>query len=397
MSNLMNRRILLGVSGGIAAYKSAELIRRLQDMGADVRVVMTRAAEAFMTPLTLQALSGHPVHNDLLDPEAEAAMGHISLARWADLILIAPASADIIARLAHGKGDNLLTTVCLARRCELAIAPAMNEAMWHNQATQDNLAILQQRGIHQLGPASGGQACGDIGMGRMSEPSTLASEVSHFFETGLLAGKTVVITAGPTREAIDPVRYISNHSSGKMGYALAQATVDAGAKVILISGPTALPCPDRVTCIHTSSAIDMYQSSMDHLPGCDIFIASAAVADFRPATIAEQKIKKTGQDTMHIEMVKNPDIVTAIANADPKPFVVGFAAETHDVIHYARDKLQRKNLDMVVANDISDTHIGFNSDDNIVTILTAESEQYLPKANKFQQAQRIIQAIAKQY
>lgn len=394
MTSLINRRILLGVSGGIAAYKSAELIRRLQDLGADVRVVMTRAAQEFITPLTLQALSGNPVHMDLLDPAAEAAMGHIELARWADLIVIAPASADVISRLTIGKGDDLLTTVCLARRCDLVIAPAMNEAMWHNQATQDNLAVLQQRGIHQIGPAAGGQACGDVGMGRMSEPATLATEIARFFESGALAGKTVLITAGPTREAIDPVRYISNHSSGKMGYALAQAAVDAGAKVVLISGPTALACPDHVTRIDVISAQEMYEASMAQVSQCDIVIASAAVADFRPIAIADQKMKKTGQDTMSIEMVKNPDIVTAMAAVEQAPFVVGFAAETQDVIAYAKDKMQRKKLDMIIANDVSDTTIGFNSDNNAVTLLTANSEQVLPEASKFQLAQAIVVAIS---
>lgn len=394
MSNLMNRRILLGVSGGIAAYKSAELIRRLQDLGADVRVVMTRAAQEFITPLTLQALSGNPVHLDLLDPAAEAAMGHIELARWADLIVIAPASADLIARLTQGKGDDLLTTVCLARRSDLAIAPAMNEAMWHNASTQENLATLKRQGVHQIGPAAGGQACGDVGMGRMSEPATLASEIGNLFDTGALAGKTVVITAGPTREAIDPVRYISNHSSGKMGYALAQAAIDAGAKVQLISGPTSLPCPDRVSRMDVVSAEDMYQATMQKIPECDIFIASAAVADFRPVEMAEQKMKKTGKDTMTIEMVKNPDIVATVAALKDKPFVVGFAAETNNVLDYARDKMQRKQLDMIIANDVSDSAIGFNTDHNAVTVISTNKETVLPEASKSQLARTIIQTIA---
>lgn len=398
MLNLSNRRILLGVSGGIAAYKSAELIRRLQDHGADVRAVMTKAAQEFITPLTLQALSGNPVHTDLLDPAAEAAMGHIELARWADLIVVAPASADVIARLAQGKGDDLLTTVCLARRCELAIAPAMNEAMWHHSSTQENLQRLAQQGAHQLGPAAGGQACGDVGMGRMSEPADLAASIAELFDTGLLAGKRVVITAGPTREAIDPVRYISNHSSGKMGYALAQAAVDAGARVTLISGPTALPCPDRVSCVDVVSAQDMYDASMSVVDDCDIFIASAAVADFRPQQVADQKMKKTaGADTMTIEMVKNPDIVAAVAASSHRPFVVGFAAETNDVMTYAKDKLHRKNLDMIIANDVSDTSIGFNSDNNRVAVLTADTELTLPEASKSQLAGEIIASISQHY
>jgi phosphopantothenoylcysteine decarboxylase/phosphopantothenate--cysteine ligase len=396
MSNLMNRRILLGVSGGIAAYKSAELIRRLQDLGADVRVVMTQAAQEFITPLTLQALSGNTVHVDLLDPAAEAAMGHIELARWADLIVIAPASADLIARIAQGRGDDLLTTVCLARRCDLAIAPAMNEAMWHNQTTQENLKTLEGYGVHQIGPAAGGQACGDVGMGRMSEPATLAIEIGQLFKTESLASKTVVITAGPTREAIDPVRYISNHSSGKMGYALAQAAVDAGAKVLLISGPTSLPCPDRVTRIEVVSAEDMHKATMANIADSDIFIASAAVADFRPVTIAQQKMKKAGQESMTIEMVKNPDIVATVAAMNDKPFVVGFAAETNDVLNYARDKMNRKKLDMIIANDVSDSTIGFNTDHNAVTILTADEEYALPEASKVQLSNTIVRAIAEQ-
>ncbi|MGH1485239.1 MAG: bifunctional phosphopantothenoylcysteine decarboxylase/phosphopantothenate--cysteine ligase CoaBC [Cellvibrionaceae bacterium] len=395
-AKLTNRRILLGVSGGIAAYKSAELIRRLQDLGADVRAVMTRASQEFITPLTLQALSGNPVHTDLLDPAAEAAMGHIELARWADLILIAPASADCIARLAQGKGDDLLTTVCLASRCPMAIAPAMNQAMWHNQATQDNLAVLLKRGFHQFGPDSGGQACGDVGLGRMSDPDQLASSVCHLFESRELDGKTVVITAGPTREAIDPVRYISNHSSGKMGYALAQAAIDAGAKTILISGPTSLPVPEHVDCISVTSAEEMYKASMDALANCDVFIASAAVADFRPVNIAEQKIKKTGQETMTIEMVKNPDIVAAVARAESRPFVVGFAAETQQCIDYAREKLNRKNLDLIIANDVSNPEIGFNSDNNIVTLVSKNEELALPENSKSQLAREILKGIAKE-
>lgn len=392
-TKLTNRRVLLGVSGGIAAYKSAELIRRLQDLGAEVRVVMTRASQEFITPLTLQALSGNPVHLDLLDPEAEAAMGHIELARWADLILIAPASADCIARLAQGKGDDLLTTVCLASRCPLAVAPAMNQAMWHNQALQDNLATLLSRGVHQLGPDSGGQACGDVGFGRMSEPAELAASVCSLFETRMLEGKTVVITAGPTREAIDPVRYISNHSSGKMGYALAQAAVDAGAKTVLISGPTNLPTPTHVTRVDVTSAEEMYSATMDAISSCDIFIAAAAVADFRPIEVAQQKIKKTGQETMTVEMVKNPDIVAAVAALEARPFVIGFAAETQDCIHYARDKLIRKNLDAIVANNVSDPNIGFNSDNNIVTLVTKEREITLPENSKVRLACDIFNGI----
>lgn len=398
---LNNRRILLGVSGGIAAYKSAELVRRLQTLGAEVRVVMTKAAQAFITPLTLQALSGNPVATDLLDPEAEAAMGHIEFARWADLIVIAPASADVIARLAQGKGDDLLTTLCLASRCPLAIAPAMNQAMWHHPATQDNLQCLKERGVFQFGPDSGGQACGDVGLGRMSDPEALAEAVCHAFTSRTLEGKRVVITAGPTREAIDPVRYISNHSSGKMGYALAQAAIDAGARTVLISGPTTLPKPDHAECIDIISAEEMHAASMASVnSGCDIFIASAAVADFRPVAVATQKIKKGADDTMTIEMVKNPDIVANIAKRDyakdnlQRPYVVGFAAETQHVVDYARRKLSQKNLDMIVANDISDATIGFNSDNNRVNIITADNEIALAENSKAQLARDIIDLIA---
>ena len=395
---LTNRQILLGVSGGIAAYKSAELVRRLQDLGAEVRVVMTPAAEEFITPLTLQALSGNPVHNTLLDTEAEAAMGHIELARWADLILIAPASADCIARLAQGQGNDLLTTVCLAARCPLAVAPAMNQAMWHHPATMDNLRLLASRGVKQFGPDSGGQACGDVGFGRMSDPDELAKEVVSVFKTGALAGKTVVITAGPTRESIDPVRYISNHSSGKMGYAIAQAAVDAGAKTILISGPTALNAPEHVNRIDVTSADDMHQATMNAMDDCDIFIAAAAVADFKPVAIAEQKIKKTsGSDTMTIEMVKNPDIVATVAAKEDKPFVVGFAAETQRVVEYARDKLSRKNLDMIIANDVSQANIGFDSDNNAVVIVTQHDEQAMPEDSKQQLAYDILNAVVEKY
>lgn len=394
MSSLTNKQILLGVTGGIAAYKSAELIRRLQDQGANVRVIMTAAAQEFITPLTMQALSGNPVHTTLLDPEAEAGMGHIELARWADLLLVAPASADFISRLVSGKGDDLLTTVCLATAAPICLAPAMNQGMWHSPATQDNLAKLNQRKIVCFGPAEGSQACGDVGPGRMLEPTELADLTSRQFVHGELSGKSVVITAGPTREAIDPVRYISNHSSGKMGYALAQAAIEAGAKVTLISGPTNLAAPERCHYIGIESAQEMYNASMQALSDCDLFIAAAAVADYRPANAAEQKIKKTGQDTMTIEMVKNPDIVTAVAAHQPRPMTVGFAAETQDVVSYARGKLERKNLDVVIANDVSQAGIGFNSDDNAVTIVWPGSEENLSQRSKSQLARELIERLA---
>ncbi len=395
MSALTNKHILLGVTGGIAAYKSAELIRRLQDQGADVRVVMTSGAQEFITPLTLQALSGNPVHTALLDPEAEAGMGHIELARWADLLLVAPATADFMARFCQGKGDDLLTTVCLATPAPICIAPAMNQGMWAAEATQANLKVLKGRDVTLFGPASGVQACGDIGLGRMLEVEELVDLVIQQFQPGCLAGKHIVITAGPTREAIDPVRYISNHSSGKMGYALASAARDAGAKVTLISGPTALATPERCHVINVTSAQDMYDASIATLGEVDVFIASAAVADYRPVTFAEQKIKKSADsDDMSIHLVKNPDIVAAIGSNAQRPFTVGFAAETQQVVEYAKDKLARKNLDMIIANDVSRTDIGFNSEYNAVTLITSDSEEHLPSCRKTQLAQTIINRIS---
>ena len=396
MKQLSNRHILLGITGGIAAYKSAELVRRLKDHGADVRVVMTAAAMEFITPLTLQALSGNPVHTTLLDPEAEAGMGHIELARWADLILVAPASADLMARLASGRGDDLLTTLCLATPAPVALAPAMNQGMWRDPATQANVEILRERGIALFGPAAGEQACGDVGPGRMLEAEQLAELAAGLFQSRALDGVKLCITAGPTREAIDPVRYISNHSSGKMGYALAEAAADAGAQVTLISGPTQLPCPERVTRIDVISAQQMYDASLEKMGNCDIFIACAAVADYRPANVEEQKIKKHN-DAMRIELVRNPDIVSAVASHPKRPFTVGFAAETQDVVSYARDKLQRKKLDLIVANDVSDSRIGFNTDDNRVTVIGADTEQHIEQMSKRQLARQLIALIAQQH
>ena len=396
MKQLSNRHILLGISGGIAAYKSAELVRRLKDHGADVRVVMTAAAMEFITPLTLQALSGNPVHTTLLDPEAEAGMGHIELARWADLILVAPASADLMARLASGRGDDLLTTLCLATPAPVALAPAMNQGMWRDPATQANVEILRERGIALFGPAADEQACGDVGPGRMLEAEQLAELAAGLFQSRALDGVKLCITAGPTREAIDPVRYISNHSSGKMGYALAEAAADAGAQVTLISGPTQLPCPERVTRIDVISAQQMYDASLEKMGNCDIFIACAAVADYRPANVEEQKIKKHN-DAMRIELVRNPDIVSAVASHPKRPFTVGFAAETQDVVSYARDKLQRKKLDLIVANDVSDSRIGFNTDDNRVTVIGADTEQHIEQMSKRQLARQLIALIAQQH
>ncbi|MBA6419349.1 bifunctional phosphopantothenoylcysteine decarboxylase/phosphopantothenate--cysteine ligase CoaBC [Pseudomonas sp. 5Ae-yellow] len=396
MQPLINKQVVLGVSGGIAAYKSAELVRRLRDAGAEVRVVMTRAAREFITPMTLQALSGHPVHGDLLDPEAEAAMGHIELARWADLVLIAPATADLMARLAQGRGDDLLTTLVLATDAPIALAPAMNQAMWRDAATQANLELLLARKVHVFGPGSGGQACGDVGPGRMLEPTDIAARAAECFQRGILSGKHVLINAGPTREAIDPVRYISNHSSGKMGFALAEAAIEAGARVTLVAGPVNLPTPARVQRVDVISAEDMLTACQAAMPA-DLFIASAAVADYRPASCAEQKLKKTpgSEDGMTLTLVRNPDILATLAEHPQRPWTVGFAAETHDLMSYAADKLQRKKLDLIIANDVSQSGIGFNSDDNAVTLIDrALQSESLPRASKSKLAREIISRIA---
>ncbi len=393
MAHLFNRNVLLGVSGGIATYKSAELVRQLQERGASVRVIMTHGAQEFITPLTLQALSGNPVHTQLLDAGAEQGMGHIELARWADLLLIAPATADLIARLRAGRADDLLTTAALATAAPMMLAPAMNQQMWQDPATIANISQLSERGVHMVGPAAGQQACGDVGPGRMEEPPVIADAAARLFENGLLAGKRVVITAGPTREALDPVRYISNHSSGKMGYALAQAAVDAGAKTTLVSGPVNLAPPEHVQCLPVQSAVQMLEQCLELLSECDIFIACAAVADYRPATVEQQKIKK-GPQQVTLQLARNPDIVATVAASDNRPFTVGFAAETHDVLSYARDKMRRKGLDMIVANDVSDRSIGFNSDHNEATVLWRDGEQALARSSKSTIARQIVALIA---
>ncbi len=396
LARLANKRIVLGVSGGIAAYKSAELIRRLRDAGAEVQVVMTAAAQQFITPLTLQALSGHPVHLDLLDPAAEAAMGHIELARWADLVLVAPASADCMARLAHGIANDLLTTLWLATAAKRAVAPAMNQQMWAAPATAANLALLRAQGAAVFGPAAGSQACGDVGEGRMLEAVALADCCADQFETGVLTGRHVVITAGPTREALDPVRYLSNHSSGKMGFALAGACVEAGARVTLVAGPVALATPPRVQRIDVVSAADMLAAVESVVAQADIFIATAAVADYRPATVAEQKIKKSA-DSLSIELVRNPDIVATVAARPDRPFVLGFAAETERLQAHARDKLLRKKLDMIACNDVARRDIGFQSDDNALAVLWESGEQVLEKASKAQIARQLVALLAARF
>ncbi len=394
MSSLYNKRVLLGVCGGIAAYKSAELIRRLRDQKVDVRVVMTKAAQEFITPLTLQALSGNPVHTSMLDTDAEAAMGHIELARWADMILIAPATADFMSKLVVGEGSDLLSTLCLASPGLLAIAPAMNQAMWAAAATQENVKTLLKRGVHVIGPAAGQQACGDIGLGRMEEATHIVDACLAYFEPGTLAGKKVVITAGPTREAIDPVRYLSNHSSGKMGYALAQAAVEAGAEVVLISGPVSIPAPDRVMLKRVVSADQMLEQALLSANDADVFIGAAAVADYKVKDVAEQKMKKSGAGDIQLNLVENPDIIKTVASLLAVPFVVGFAAETQNVVAYASKKLEAKKMQMIIANDVSDTSIGFNSDSNAVTIITKESKKYLDVQSKTALARDIIAQIA---
>ena len=393
MGRLYNRNVLLGVTGGIAAYKSAQLVRDLLEAGAAVRVVMTRGATEFITPLTLQALSGNPVHLELLDPEAEAGMGHIELARWADLVLVAPATADFLSRLAHGRADDLLTTLCLATPAPLLVAPAMNQGMWRDPATADNLALLDSRGIHRVGPVEGSQACGDVGPGRMSEPAAIVSEAESLFDARLLDGARVTVTAGPTRELIDPVRYISNHSSGKMGFAIARAAAEAGAVTTLICGPVSLETPENVNRIDVVSAQNMYDAAMGQSAECDIFVGCAAVADYRPVEVPEHKIKKSAE-SMRLELVRNPDIIAAVAASPNKPFVVGFAAETRDVIEYARRKLSDKGLDMIVANDVSAPDAGFNSDRNAATIIWPGGEQGIALTSKDNLAKLLIESIA---
>jgi phosphopantothenoylcysteine decarboxylase / phosphopantothenate---cysteine ligase len=393
---LTNKRILLGVTGGIAAYKAAELVRRLQDRGAEVRVVMTKSATEFITPLTMQALSNNPVHLDLLDTETESVMGHIELSRWADLIIVAPATADFMARLATGHGDDLLTTLCLAAQCRIALAPAMNQAMWAKEATQQNCRLLEEREMVMFGPDVGLQACGETGAGRLLDVDEIVNQVINLFPSNLLSGRKVVITAGPTREAIDPVRYISNHSSGKQGYALAQAALEAGASVTLISGPTNLDVPDRVHFIPVISADEMYDAVMNEITGVDIMIGVAAVADYKPVMAEDQKIKKQDLRTqnMVLELAENPDIIAAVANSPGRPFTVGFAAETRNLIEYATKKLRQKNLDMIVANDVADSSIGFNSDENQTSVIWENHVEELPKMSKSNTSAQIIELIA---
>ena len=390
MLSLTNKRILLGITGGIAAYKCAELTRLLTKAGAEVRVAMTKAATEFITPLTMQALSGNRVHLDLLDTEAEAAMGHIELARWADLILVAPASADFIARMQHGQASDLLSTLILATNSPIAIAPAMNQAMWTDLSTQENLKSLSEKGIYIWGPDSGEQACGDVGPGRMIQPEEIAEHCASIFEAGFLAGRKIVITGGPTREAIDPVRFISNHSSGKMAFALAEEAASAGANVTLVSGPVTLTASETINRIDVVTALEMLDAVKGEITDADVFIGVAAVADYRPKEEAQEKIKKK-DDSMQIELVKNPDIISEVSKSTPRPMVVGFAAETENVTDNGKEKLVKKNLDLLFANHATST---FNSENIAVTAITASSEQSIPEGNKSSVARTMLQLIA---
>lgn len=396
---LDNKRILVGITGGIAAYKTIELIRHFKKANADVRVVLTPAAEAFVTPLTLQAISANAVSTSLLDPQAELAMGHIELAKWADLVVIAPASADFIARLRAGMANDLLSTLCLATASPILLAPAMNQQMFKQAITQENLAMLANRGVQMIGPNSGFQACGDVGAGRMSEPSELFQAVcDHFNHIQDLKDISVTITAGPTREAIDPVRYISNHSSGKMGFAIAEAFAKRGATVNLIAGPVNLATPANVTRIDVESAVEMEQQAVKFAQKSAIFIGCAAVADYRMAEVSTQKIKKTADNNeLMLKLVKNPDIIANVANlTENRPFTVGFAAETQDVASYAKDKLKRKNLDLICANDVSGGQV-FGQDQNALQLFWQDGEKMLPLADKSKLAEALVHEIIEQF
>lgn len=395
MNYLSGKHILLGVTGGIAAYKSAELVRRLREQGAAVRVVMTAGAAEFITPLTLQALSGYPVATDLLDPAAEAAMGHIELARWADAVLVAPATANFMARRVHGRGDDLLTAVCLASDAPQAVAPAMNRGMWDDPATRQNIATLEGRGIRVFGPAEGGQACGDSGPGRLLEPEQLTENLAGLFGNAALAGCRVLVTAGPTREALDPVRYLSNRSSGKMGLAVAAAAAEAGAQVTLVTGPVVLQTPSRVERIDVVTAAEMQQAVLERASAVDIFIAAAAVADYRPQFVAAQKLKKSAEKQV-LELVRNPDILATVAALEAAPFTVGFAAETGSVERNARHKLQAKSLDMIAANRVG-VDLGFDADDNALQVFWKGGSAALEKTRKSRLARQLVALVAERY
>jgi phosphopantothenoylcysteine decarboxylase / phosphopantothenate---cysteine ligase len=395
MKVLQNKRILLGVSGGIAAYKSADLLRRLREQGAEVQVVMTRNACEFITPLTMQALSGRPVHTELLDHDSEAGMGHIELSRWSDVIIIAPASANFISRLAHGMADDLLSTLCLAADVPILLAPAMNQQMWRNAATQTNIQIISQRKIGVLGPADGDQACGEVGPGRMLESLQLVQALEALFQDSSLAGKHVIVTAGPTREAIDPVRYISNRSSGKMGYAMARAALEAGANVTLVSGPVDIKAPEQINCVMVNTAKEMREAVLSKAEGADIFIAAAAVADYRCEEVAEHKIKKS-VDSLSLKLQKNPDVLADAACLDSNLFTVGFAAETESLKENAIKKLESKGLDMIAANLVGN-ELGFDQDDNALEVFWSGGSLSLQTAPKDKLARQLLHVISLNY
>ncbi|HZC02995.1 MAG TPA: bifunctional phosphopantothenoylcysteine decarboxylase/phosphopantothenate--cysteine ligase CoaBC [Gammaproteobacteria bacterium] len=396
MNTLANKHILIGVTGGIAAYKSAELVRRLREREVNVKVVMTRSACAFIGPLTMQALSDQPVHIELLDPGTESVMGHIELARWCDAVLVAPASADFLAKLAHGLADDLLSTLCLATTAPIIVAPAMNQQMWQAQATQSNRAVLESRGVRFFGPAEGGQACGEVGPGRMLEPAAIIEALARLFHPGTLTGVRILVTAGPTREVIDPVRFISNRSSGRMGYAIAQAAIEAGAKVILVSGPVALAAPQGLERIWVETAGEMLEAVMARIHDCDIFVAAAAIADYRCQEPATQKLKKTAV-SITLSLERTPDILAQVASRPRPPFTVGFSAETENLEKNALDKLVRKSLDMIVANEVGRPGVGFESDENALSVFWKGGKRELSRALKAQLARDLIEIIAQRY
>ena len=394
MLSFSKKNILLGVTGGIAAYKSAEIIRLFKKLGADVRVVMTESAKEFITPLTLQAISGNEIHDSLLNTEAEAAMGHIELAKWADIILIAPCTAETISKITHGRADDLMGALILASKADIFIAPAMNMNMWLDNSTQQNYKTLLSRGISFIGPAEGEQACGDIGPGRMVKPENIIELIRSSYKTGPLSGKTITITAGPTREQIDPVRFISNNSSGKMGYSLADAAIEAGASVNLVSGPVSLEADKSINLYKINSASEMMNVVMECMDSSDIFIGCAAVSDYKPADYSENKIKKDEMPHLEIELKKNEDILKNVATNFSSSYVVGFAAETSNINNNAMQKLKSKNLDMIISNDVSDKSIGFNVDDNEVTVITCDEKIFLKKDKKIRIAREILKIIA---
>ena len=395
MKSLINKNILLGVTGGIAAYKSAEIVRGLKKAGSSVRVVMTQSAKEFITPLTLQALSGNPVSTDLLDVEAEAAMGHIELARWADAILIAPATANTLAKLSSGRADDLLSSITLAFDGPIGLAPAMNQAMWKDERTQSNIQNLEHKNFSLYGPGSGEQACGDVGLGRMLEPPEIIELFASLFEAGTMSNKSILITAGPTQEPIDPVRYLTNRSSGKMGYALAEAAVEAGAQVTLVSGPVNIEPPARCNLVSVKTAEEMHEAVMHHIKKKDIYIGTAAVADYSPTKVEGSKIKKDRSNSpLVLEMKENKDILKEVSELEDKPYMVGFAAETDDLLENARKKLEIKKLDLIIANDVSDKSIGFDSNENEVTLITSSEELLLDRDSKKKIAKKILEFIS---